>query len=61
MIMKNDMTETRPLHEYQKQASILERLEDSDPGITHLETDEEGAILVEMMEIELDELLKDFE
>jgi len=49
------------LNEYQKQTSVLEQLEENDPGITRLETDEDGAIFLDTMEIELDELLKDFE
>ncbi len=49
------------LQEYQKQSSVLDQLEENDPGITQLEIDEDGAIFVETMAIELDELLKEFE
>lgn len=49
------------LKEYQKQSSVLDQLEENDPGITQLDTDEDGAIFVETMAIELDELLKEFE
>jgi hypothetical protein len=41
--------------------SAIKQLEIDDPGISQLETDEEGAIYLETMQIELDELLKEFE
>jgi len=49
------------LNGYSKQLSAIKQLEIDDPGISQLETDEEGAIYLETMQIELDELLKEFE
>ena len=49
------------LHEYQKQTAIIEELESISPGITQLETDAEGAILVQDVEANLDELLREMD
>jgi len=49
------------LTEYQKQSSLIEELERSSPGITRLNTDDEGAILIEDVDVELDELLQTLE
>jgi len=45
------------LHKYQKQVAAIEELEDSNPEILQLKTDADGAILVETIEANLDELL----
>ena len=37
----------RLLREYQRQASRLDRLEHESPGIMHLDTDEQGAVVVD--------------
>ncbi len=49
------------LDDYKKKTSILDQMEANDPGITQIETDEEGRIIIDDMEVELDELLKEFE
>ncbi|MEO8223697.1 MAG: response regulator [Gammaproteobacteria bacterium] len=40
-------TSRRLLREFQRQRSHLEELEQANPGITHLNTDEDGAILLD--------------
>lgn len=45
------------LHEYQRQAAVIEELERNSTGITKLRTDDEGAILVDDIEANLEELL----
>ena len=44
----------RLLREYQKQASTLARLEHHSPGILHLHTDEQGAVVVDESDGECD-------
>lgn len=49
------------LHQYNKKVSYIEELETSSPGITHLNTDSGGAILLEDKEVDMSELLKQME
>ena len=51
----------RLLREFQRQTSVLEDLEDENPGITRLETDSSGAILVEDVEGDVEDLLRQIE
>jgi DNA-binding NtrC family response regulator len=44
----------RLLREYQRQASMLARVERDSPGILRLDTDEEGAVVVDEADAELD-------
>ena len=48
----------RLLREFKNQASIIQRLEDTTPGLTQLRTDEEGAILVDDDDADIAELLE---
>lgn len=57
---KQLVKQTRKLLEkYQKQAAAIEQLEVSSPGLLSLETDEDGAILVEDVEANLEDLLRE--
>lgn len=49
------------LHGYQKNLTVLKELEKEDPGITRLETDEDGALYLETVALDLDELIKEIE
>ena len=49
------------LREYQKQNAILDDLERSSPGLSQLKTDEDGAIFVNEVEADLEELLKEMD
>ena len=49
------------LHQYHVQAAIIEKLEEGSPGITQLKTDDEGAIFVDGIEANLEELLVEME
>lgn len=51
----------RLLREYQKQNAVMEELERVNPGLAHLETDEEGAILVDDNDTSIQALLQDIE
>jgi two-component system probable response regulator PhcQ len=44
----------RLLRKYQRQAATLARLEHNSPGILHLDTDEEGAVVVDESDAECD-------
>jgi len=49
------------LHRYQRQTAIMQELEISSPGIGQLNTDQEGAILVDDIETSLEELLSEMD
>lgn len=49
------------LTKFQKQAAVIDKLERSNPGIAKLNTDDEGAIFVDDIEADLDELLCEME
>jgi two-component system probable response regulator PhcQ len=53
----------RLLRKYQRQAATLARLEHNSPGILHLDTDEEGAVVVDESDAECDvnDLLRQIE
>jgi len=59
-LQQRDLTyqSRRLLREYQRQASVLKEMEHDNPGIAHLETDASGAILVEEISGDSDELLE---
>jgi hypothetical protein len=46
--------EVRLLREYQRQAATLARLEHQSPGLLLLDTDEEGAVVVDESDAECD-------
>lgn len=47
------------LKNYQEQAAVIEEIEEASPGILSLNTDGEGAILVDEIEGNLDDLLRE--
>jgi DNA-binding NtrC family response regulator len=51
----------RLLREYQKQVSVMDELERANPGITDLQTDEDGAILVDDDDTSIELLLQEIE
>ena len=51
----------RLLQVYQKQATALEELERENPGLTRLHTDGKGAIIVEEVEGDVEDLLRQME
>lgn len=49
------------LREYQKRSAQLEEIEHSHPGLTHIETDDDGAILLEDDDTDVESLLQEIE